>query len=165
MKHDIFVGLQRIIDKDCALVRVLNQGGIPYSIILEQQPNGEFWEVCCTPTLGDNDSISESEMINNYLAAKELGQKQRGQREMKKIKLENKTIFSASFNAMHTECITINKVTRSYADDKIPTLIHKMEDYIFCIGRDNESLCYTLTPREAEQLYKVLGKELKERLE
>lgn len=81
MKHDIFVGLQRIIDKDCALVRVLNQGGIPYSIILEQQPNGEFWEVSCTPTLGDNDSISESEMINNYLAAKELGQKQRGQRK------------------------------------------------------------------------------------
>lgn len=108
--------------------------------------------------------LNDKEFIKVCLAQRNLEAK-RSEEKMKKIKLENKMIFSASFNAMHTEYITINKATRSYADDKIPTLIHKMEDYIICIGRDNESLFYSLTPREAEQLYKVLGKELKERLE
>ena len=170
MKHDIFVGLQKIIDKDCALVRVVNQGGVPYSIILEQQPNGEFWEVCCTPTLGDNDSISESEMINKYLAAKELGQKQLGDSEVKIMQInvepcsnlipENVTLADIKSYVDH-----LDEECKEVLDALVDVAVNPNEENILHLGEELDDVATMATttlvaleklPQAPENLKKIV---------
>lgn len=67
LKGDLFVGVQRILTNKSVLVRVINRAGVPYSIILEEQKNGKFEEMCSTETSNDYAGIKESEMIINYL--------------------------------------------------------------------------------------------------
>lgn len=64
---DTFVGIKKIIDKNSVLVRILNPAGTPYSIILEEQ-NGRFVEMCSIDLI--DGSLTEEEMLNNYLQAK-----------------------------------------------------------------------------------------------
>jgi hypothetical protein len=67
IEKDIFVCVQNILNEDSVLVRIINRGGVPYSIILERQTNGEFWERCSTPTISEGGSITEADMVRNYL--------------------------------------------------------------------------------------------------
>ena len=66
-KGDLFVGVQQILTSKSVVVRVINRAGVPYSIILEQQDNGKFVEMCSTETSEDYTGIKENEMVSNYL--------------------------------------------------------------------------------------------------
>ena len=65
--QDIFVKVVRILDSRTVLVRVINSAGVPYSIILQEDMNGEFQETYNTPTNGDNGCATEEEMVKSYL--------------------------------------------------------------------------------------------------
>lgn len=67
LKGDLFVGVQQILTNKSVLVRVINRAGVPYSIILEQQDNGKFVEMCSTETSNDYTGIKENEMVAYYL--------------------------------------------------------------------------------------------------
>ena len=67
LKGDLFVGVQQILTSKSVVVRVINRAGVPYSIILEQQDNGKFVEMCSTETSEDYTGIKENEMVSNYL--------------------------------------------------------------------------------------------------
>lgn len=67
LKGDLFVGVQQILTSKSVVVRVINRAGVPYSIILEQQDNGKFVEMCSTETSEDYTGIKENEMVANYL--------------------------------------------------------------------------------------------------
>lgn len=66
MCKDTFLSIEKILGNKSILVRVINGGGVPYSLIYEYR-NGGFYEIYNTPTNGDGGASTEAEMVAEYL--------------------------------------------------------------------------------------------------